>query len=118
MKTPRRHTTLELVESTQDATGAAGPTRARTADVVVAGNLTAATRGTLHVRLRHAVRAGGRDVRVDLRAVERLDAAGVAVLLIFRRMLPPLGGGLVLVGASRAVEETLAEMRLGHLLSA
>jgi hypothetical protein len=44
--------------------GRSGPTRARTADVVVAGNLTAATRG-------HAARAatarrpgGGRDVRV------------------------------------------------------
>jgi anti-anti-sigma factor len=94
-----------------------GSDRATTADVVVTGELTVATSRSLHLRLRQVIQDGGREVRVDLRAVERLDAAGVTVLLVYRRLLPSLGGELVLVGAGAAVRDTLTGMRLGHLLT-
>ena len=87
----------------------------RTADVVVTGDLTVATSRSLHRRLRQVIQDGGRQVRVDLRAVDRLDAAGVTVLLVYRRLLPSLGGELVVVGGG-AVEDALTGMRLGHVL--
>lgn len=88
----------------------------RAADVVVRGHLTAATRGSLRRRLRQVVGEGARQVRVDLSHVESLDAAAATVLVVYRRLLPPLGGELILVAPSSAVDEALTRLRLGHLL--
>ena len=81
-------------------------------DLVLTGRLTARTSRSLHGRLRRLVRDGAREVRVDLRGVEQADAAAVAVLLVYARVLPPLGGRLVLTGASDAVQEAVGGTRL------
>ena len=88
----------------------------RGVEVVVAGRLTAGAGRSLHLRLRQLVRDGAREVQVDLRGVEEADAAAVAVLLVYARLLPPLGGGLVLTGAGDAVAGTLTGMGFAHLL--
>jgi anti-anti-sigma regulatory factor len=85
-------------------------------DLVVTGRLTARTGRSLHGRLRRLVRDGAREVRVDLRGVEQAEPAAVAVLLVYARLLPPLGGRLVLTGASDAVAGTLTGMGFAHLL--
>jgi anti-anti-sigma regulatory factor len=68
----------------------------------------------MHRRLRRLVRDGAREVRVDLRGVEEADGAAVAVLLVYARLLPPLGGRLVLTGASDAVQVAVGGTRLAH----
>lgn len=85
--------------------------------VVLLGELTAATSRTLHGRMRRLVEDGARVVVVDCAGVRRADAAGVAVLLVYARLLPPLGGELVIEDASPAVEDVLASVHLTRLLA-
>jgi anti-anti-sigma factor len=86
--------------------------------VLVLGDLTAATSRALHRRLRRAVEGGARHLRVGLHDVRDVDAAGVAVLLVYARLLPPLGGRLEIVSASPQVQAVLAGMHLGWMLPA
>jgi hypothetical protein len=53
---------------------------------------------------------------VDLRSVAEVDPAGVAVLLVYARLLPTLGGTLDVSGASGPCQALLQRMQLSHLL--
>jgi ABC-type transporter Mla MlaB component len=83
---------------------------------VVTGQLTWRTSRGLHASFRRAVDEGGRDFRVDLRRVSEVDPAGVAVLLVYGRLLPFLGGGLEVSAASGPCRGLLHRMQVLHLL--
>ena len=83
----------------------------------VSGQLTWRTSRRLHARFRRAVDAGGRELRVDLGRVSEVDLAGIAVLLVYARLLPTLGGSLQLSNISPACRELMHEMQLSHLLT-
>jgi ABC-type transporter Mla MlaB component len=83
----------------------------------VSGPMTWRTSRRLHARFRRAVDAGGRELRVDLRRVSEVDLAGMAVLLVYARLLPTLGGILRLSNVSPACRELMHEMQLSHLLN-
>jgi ABC-type transporter Mla MlaB component len=84
--------------------------------VAVSGQLTWRTSRRLHASFRRVVDEGGRELRVDLRSVSEADPAGVAVLLVYARLLPTLGGTLEVSGASGPCEALLHRMQLSHLL--
>lgn len=80
------------------------------------GQLTWRTSRGLHACFRRAVEDGGREFRVDLRSVSEADPAGVAVLLVFARLLPTLGGSLQVSATSGPCQALLERVRLSHLL--
>jgi ABC-type transporter Mla MlaB component len=82
----------------------------------VSGQLTWRTSRGLHSSFRRVVDEGGRELRVDLRSVSEVDPAGVAVLLVFARLLPSLGGTLEVSDASAPCQALLQRMQLSHLL--
>jgi ABC-type transporter Mla MlaB component len=82
----------------------------------VSGQLTWRTSRRLHASFRRVVDEGGRELRVDLRSVSEADPAGVAVLLVYARLLPTLGGTLEVSGASAPCHALLQRMQLSHLL--
>ena len=83
----------------------------------VSGQLTWRTSRQLHARFRRAVDVVGRELRVDLGRVSEVDLAGIAVLLVYARLLPTLGGSLQLSNISPACRELMHEMQLSHLLT-
>ena len=105
--------------STTSHTGAgsaAWSCHGRWALVAVSGQLTWRTSRRLHASFRQVVHEGARELRVDLRSVIEADPAGVAVLLVYARLLPTLGGTLEVSGASGPCHELLDRMQLSHLL--
>ena len=84
--------------------------------VTLSGELTWRTSRRLHASFRRVVEEGGRELSVDLRSVAEVDPAGVAVLLVYARLLPTLGGTLDVSGASGPCQALLQRMQLSHLL--
>ena len=84
--------------------------------VTLSGELTWRTSRRLHASFRRVVEEGGRELSVDLRSVAEVDPAGVAVLLVYARLLPTLGGTLDVSGASGPCLALLERMQLSHLL--
>lgn len=105
--------------STTSPTGAGSATwscHGRGGVLTVRGQLTWRTSRRLHASFRRVVDAGGRELHVDLRSVAEADPAGVAVLLVYARLLPTLGGTLEVLGASGPCRVLLRRMQLSHLL--
>ena len=90
--------------------------RGRSCFVVVSGELTWRTSRWLHSSFRRIVDRGGRELKLDLRAVSEADPAGVAVLLVYSRLLPTLGGSLEIPEASGPCRALVERMQLPHLL--
>ena len=110
----------QLVPTPAPFTGAGAATSStdrRNCSLQVGGQLTWRTSRRLHARFRRAVDAGGRELRVDLRRVSEVDPAGIAVLLVYARLLPTLGGTLELCSVSPACRALMHEMQLPHLLT-
>jgi ABC-type transporter Mla MlaB component len=82
----------------------------------VSGQLTWRTSRRLHASFRRVVDEGARELHVDLRSVTEVDPAGIAVLLVYARLLPTLGGGLRVSAASSGCAALLQRMQLSHLL--
>jgi anti-anti-sigma factor len=80
------------------------------------GPLTVVTRGEFRQRLRTCMHSGARHIVVDLNSVSDLDAAGVAVLLVYARSLKPLGGSLRIVNATDDCSRLLTRIGVSHLL--
>jgi ABC-type transporter Mla MlaB component len=83
---------------------------------VISGQLTWRTSRWLHASFRRIVDSGGRELQLDLRAVSEADPAGVAVLLVYSRLLPTLGGTLEIPEASGPCRAMVERMQLPHLL--
>ena len=84
--------------------------------LVVRGPLTWRTSTRVQDHLRCAVEAGARDVTVDLRHVTTVDRAGVAVLVVYARLLHGLGGSLEVSDWSATVRALINELGLTSLL--
>lgn len=83
----RDSATFSLVERDRDGARELG----------VGGELDLLTAPRLVVRVREAVRAGERDLRLDLSATTFMDAAGVAALLNVSGVVERAGGRLAIV---------------------
>jgi ABC-type transporter Mla MlaB component len=70
----------------------------------------------LHACFRGAVAEGGRAFYIDLRSVSDVDPAGIAVLIVYARLLPSLGGSLKVSAASHPCHVLLRRLQLSHLL--
>ena len=78
-----------------------------TVTVTVAGELDLATAPQLRLALHRLVRAGVRNLLIDLSAVTFIDSTALSVLVATDRALPA-GAALVLVGPSSAVLRTIS----------
>ena len=110
----------ELVPTPAPSLGAGAVTSAagrRHCLLQVSGQLTWRTSRRLHALFRRAVDAGGRELRVDLRRVSEVDPAGIAVLLVYARLLPTLGGRFELCNVSPSCRALVHDMQLAHLLT-
>jgi anti-anti-sigma regulatory factor len=79
-------------------------------DLAVTGSMTARNSRSLHVAFRRIVDRGARHVVVDLSSVGDIDPAGVAVLLVYARLLRSLGGLLEVAAASPECRDLLSRM--------
>ncbi len=78
------------------------------ADLVLADRLTVDVAATLRADLLAAFDAGGGELRIDASQVERVDGAGLQLLLATRKEADARGRALRLVSASRELLQVLA----------
>ncbi len=85
-------------------------------ELAVAGRLDGSWADHLDSTLAEVVREGHHDVRLNLAGIVFLSSAGVGVLAKHYRQLTAIGGSLVVVEPSRAVERVLAVAQLADRL--
>ena len=102
-------------EPTETGQALDGLTRVR-----FSGAVTAATASQVRARLRRIRQQGHTRVLVDLQAVTRIDAVGIAVLLEARRAFQAVAGVTLVLRANRVVcralraTKTVAAYELAH----
>jgi anti-anti-sigma factor len=84
--------------------------------IVMTGRLDATSVGTIETGLTAAVAAGGKNVVIDLTALEFISSLGIRLLLSATRPLGRRGLKLAMFGAQPMVADVLEAMALGEIL--
>jgi len=84
-------------------------------EVRLAGSFDISTRPRFHDAIRGALRAEGREVWIDLAAVDYIDSVALGSLLTAREMAEKAGKTVVLAGATGKVRKALDLARFGDI---
>lgn len=85
--------------------------------VHVVGEVDVYTAPGMKAAINEVVAGGAKNVILDLHEVEYMDSSGFGVLLGITKRLRPQGGGISLVGCSRAIRRLLTITRLESIFA-
>lgn len=86
-------------------------------EVSLAGRFDISTRPRFHEAIRGALRSEGREVWIDLAAVDYIDSVALGSLLMAREMAEKAGKSVVLANATGRVRKALDLARFGDMFT-